>query len=157
MGLGYDIHRFVPKRKLFIGGVRIPYASGLAGHSDADVLLHALCDALLGSIGESDIGRHFPNSDNKYKDISSLKLLAYVKALLDKRGAEIVNVDTMVVLEAPKLARYNKKMKSRISDVLKIEEDRISIKATTNEGVGQVGCGEAACAYAITLVRLSRR
>ncbi|MBI5873046.1 MAG: 2-C-methyl-D-erythritol 2,4-cyclodiphosphate synthase [Candidatus Omnitrophica bacterium] len=157
VGIGYDIHRFAPGRKLFIGGVKVPYFKGLLGHSDADVLLHAVCDALLGAIGAGDIGQHFPNTDIRYKGISSIVLLAKVKRLLDRNSARIINIDTMVVLEAPKLARFKEKMKANMVGVLKIDKDRISIKATTNEGVGLIGKGKAACAYATALIKKSRR
>ncbi len=152
VGIGYDIHRFAKDRKLFLGGVRIPYKTGLLGHSDADVILHAICDALLGAAALGDIGKIFPNTDRRYKGISSLKLLAAVRELLCKNCFKIVNVDTMAVLEAPKLGAYKDKMRKNISKALKIPIGNISIKATTNEGVGHIGKNEAAAAYAVALI-----
>ena len=152
VGIGYDIHRFAPKRKFFLGGVLIPSRHGLLGHSDADVLLHAICDALLGAAALGDIGKIFPNTDKRYKDISSLRLLGVVKNLLKVKGYSVVNVDSMVVLESPKLSPYNRKMIKNISGVLNIPVGSVSIKATTNEGIGAIGANKAAAAYAIVLV-----
>jgi len=156
IGIGYDIHRFASQRKLFIGGVRIPFAKGLLGHSDADILLHAVCDALLGAMGLGDIGEHFPDTDARFQGISSLRLLEKVKGLLCDKGARVVNIDTMVVMEAPKIGRYKEKMKANMARILKIEKGRVSVKATTNEGTGMIGKGEAAAAYAAVLIE-SRR
>lgn len=153
IGFGYDIHKFSTERKLFIGGIEIPSAKGLLGHSDADVLIHALCDALLGAMGEADIGHHFPDTDRKYKDVSSLILLEQVRLLLEKRGYEIENIDTVVLLEAPKIASYKEKIKERLATCLLIEPSRISIKATTHEGMGEIGRGEAAAAHAVVLIK----
>ncbi|MFH1691231.1 MAG: 2-C-methyl-D-erythritol 2,4-cyclodiphosphate synthase [Candidatus Omnitrophota bacterium] len=153
IGLGYDIHRFSAGRKLFIGGIEIPSSKGLLGHSDADVLIHALCDALLGAMGQADIGHHFPDTDQKYKDVSSLVLLEQVRFLLEKEGYEIENIDTVVLLEAPKIAPYKEKIKECLSACLKMGQSRISIKATTHEGVGEIGRGEAAAAHAVVLIK----
>lgn len=157
VGMGYDIHRFVPHRKLFIGGVRIPFKKGLLGHSDADILLHAVCDALLGALGSGDIGEHFPNTEARTQGISSLKLLGRVRDLLYDKGARVVNIDTMVIMDAPKIGRYKEKMKANMAKVLKIEKGRVSVKATTNEGTGMIGKGEAAAAYAVVLIESRRK
>ena len=156
VGIGYDIHRLVFKRKLYLGGVKIPSRKGLLGHSDADVLLHAICDALLGAVSESDIGHHFPNNDKKYKDISSLELLKCVGRLVEKKGFRVSHIDTVVVLETPKIASHKEKMKNAIAKVLKIEKKQVSVKATTNEGMDAIGRGEAAAAYAIALIQKRR-
>ncbi len=152
VGVGYDIHQFSDGRKLFIGGIEIPCPKGLKGHSDADVLIHALCDALLGALGEQDIGHHFPNTDQKYKDISSLKLLEEVRLLLEKKGYKIENIDTVVLMESPNLGPYKEKIKERLAECLRIEKGRIGIKATTHEGAGEIGRGEAAAAHAVVLI-----
>jgi 2-C-methyl-D-erythritol 2,4-cyclodiphosphate synthase len=156
VGIGYDIHRFALGRKLFIGGVRIPFKKGLRGHSDADVLVHAVCDALLGALGSGDIGEHFPNTDARFRGISSLKLLKVVSDLLRDKGARVVNIDTMVVMEAPKIGRYKEKMKAGMAKILGTEKSRVSVKATTNEGTGMIGKGEAAAAYAAVLLEIRR-
>ena len=153
IGIGYDIHRFASQRRLFIGGLLIPFKRGLLGHSDADVLLHALCDALLGALGEGDIGEHFPEDDPKYKNISSLVLLKNVQQLLAKKSFKVGNIDAMLLLEAPKISVFKEKMKSKIAGVLKIDKSKISIKATTNEGVGPIGQGKAAAAYVVALIQ----
>ena len=153
IGIGYDIHRFAPGRKLFIGGLLIPFKYGLLGHSDADVLLHALCDALLGALGEGDIGEHFPEDDPKYKNISSLVLLKNVQQLLAKKSFKVGNIDAMLLLEAPKISVFKEKMKSKIAGVLKIDKSKISIKATTNEGTGIIGQGKAAAATVVALIQ----
>lgn len=152
IGLGYDIHRLIDGRKLFLGGVEIPYIKGLDGYSDADVLLHALCDAILGAMGIEDIGVHFPNDDPNFKGISSLELLHKVSVLAEKEGFTIINVDSTLILEEPKLMPFKGKMKKTIASVLGIEESRVNIKATTQEGVGAIGRGEAIAAYAIAAV-----
>ncbi len=153
IGFGYDIHRFAPKRKLIVGGVRIPYHLGLQGHSDADVLLHALCDALLGAAGLGDIGKHFPDTRKAYKNISSVLLLERVRELVQKEGFEVVNVDSTVVLQTPRLAPYIPKMVRRIAKALEIPLTRVSVKATTNEGLGFLGRGEGCAAYAVAALR----
>jgi 2-C-methyl-D-erythritol 2,4-cyclodiphosphate synthase len=153
MGFGYDVHPLVPNRPLILGGVRIPYLLGLQGHSDADVLTHAICDALLGAIAEGDIGRHFPDTDPQYRNIPSLLLLKKVFEIVKERGFQILNIDTTIVAEKPKLIEYFPKMIKMISEVLEMETGRISIKATTTEGLGFAGRGEGIAAYAIALVQ----
>ncbi len=153
MGFGYDVHPLVPNRPLILGGVRIPYLLGLQGHSDADVLTHAICDALLGAIAEGDIGRHFPDTDPQYRNIPSLLLLKKVFGIVKEKGFQILNIDTTIVAEKPKLIEYFPKMIKMISEVLEMETGRISIKATTTEGLGFAGRGEGIAAYAIALVQ----
>lgn len=152
IGLGYDIHRLIEGRKLFLGGVEIPYIKGLDGYSDADVLLHAICDAILGAMGKDDIGIHFPNDDPTLKGISSLELLHKVSVLAEKSGFRVMNIDSTLILEEPKLLPFKAKMKKTIASVLGIDEDRINVKATTQEGVGAIGRGEAIAAYAVASV-----
>ena len=152
IGIGYDIHRLVDERKLILGGVEIPAIKGLEGHSDADVVLHAVCDALLGAAGKGDIGQHFPNHDNRYKDISSKELLKAVCSILSKEEWRINNVDVMVILEEPKIEPFKNKMRSSIAEVLKIEDEKVNIKATTAEGIGLLGRGEAVAAQAVALI-----
>jgi 2-C-methyl-D-erythritol 2,4-cyclodiphosphate synthase len=152
IGFGYDVHRLVEGRKLILGGVDVPHSRGLDGHSDADVLLHAIADALLGAAALGDIGRHFPTDDPRYKGISSLILLRHVGDLLLQHRCSVVNIDATVVLEAPKIAPYADKMRQNIADALKIPIDRISIKATTHEGLGFVGSGQGASAHAVALL-----
>jgi 2-C-methyl-D-erythritol 2,4-cyclodiphosphate synthase len=147
-----DVHRLVEGRKLILGGISIPSRRGLEGHSDADVLLHAMSDALLGAAGLGDIGQHFPDTDPRYKDASSLSLLEHVGALLTRHGYHVVNIDSTVLLEQPKVAPHAEAMRIAIARVLGIQPDRVSIKATTNEGLGEIGKGEAAVAYAVALV-----
>ena len=148
-GLGYDIHRFQQGRKFILGGVRIPSEIGLLGHSDADVLLHALCDALLGAAALGDIGKHFPDTDAAYHNISSLKLLKHVGILIRENGFDINNIDSTIVLEKPKIAKYVDMMRQRIGKTLNISPDLISIKATTHEGLGTFGRGEGCAAFAM--------
>ena len=152
VGFGYDSHRLVFKRDLVLGGVTIPYEKGLDGHSDADVIIHALIDALLGALGEGDIGKHFPDNDVKYKDISSKKLLKETMELFKIKKAIINNVDISVIIENPKLSPYIPNMKLVLSDILKISLDRINIKATTNEGMGFVGRNEGIAAYCVVSI-----
>jgi 2-C-methyl-D-erythritol 2,4-cyclodiphosphate synthase len=156
IGIGYDIHRIVEGRKFILGGVSIPSKTGLLGHSDADVLLHAICDAILGAAALGDIGRHFPDTKKKYKDISSLKLLAHVGALIKKKGFQICNIDTVVILESPKILKYSDLMRKRIGKTLRISTDQISIKATTQEGLGALGRGEGCAAYAAASIYRDR-
>lgn len=151
-GLGYDVHRFAKGRKLILGGVEIPHSRGLDGHSDADVVLHAVCDALLGAVGKGDIGEHFPPSDAKYKGISSLLLLEEVCAVVAKTGYKAVNVDVVVLAEEPHLKEYKTKMRQHIAGVIGLGLDAVNIKATTNEGLGFVGNKEGIAAYATVLV-----
>ncbi|MCI0707729.1 MAG: 2-C-methyl-D-erythritol 2,4-cyclodiphosphate synthase [Ignavibacteriae bacterium] len=136
-----------------LGGVRIPYHQGLLGHSDADVLLHAICDALLGAAGLGDIGKHFPDTSKKLKNASSIKLLESVKKILAKEGYEIVNVDSTVVLQWPKISPYSSRMITKIASSLKIKKNCVSVKATTNEGLGFLGRGVACAAYAVASIR----
>jgi len=152
IGFGYDVHRLVEGRRLIIGGVEIPFPKGLLGHSDADVLLHSVCDAILGAIGEGDIGRHFPDTDTAYKDISSLKLLAKVSGLLKDRGYTISNIDLYFFSEKPRLAEYTAQMKKNIAATIGCDESRVNIKATTSEGLGFAGIGKGMAAYAAVMV-----
>jgi 2-C-methyl-D-erythritol 2,4-cyclodiphosphate synthase len=152
IGIGYDIHRLVEGRKLFLGGVEIPYVKGLLGHSDADALLHAVCDALLGAAGEPDIGENFPDTDPAYHNVSSLELLKKVGALIKDKGFTIANIDTVVLAQEPALSPFKKQMRQKIAATLKIKEDCFNIKAKTNEGLGSVGQGEAIACYAVAIV-----
>lgn len=149
IGNGYDVHKLVEGRKLILGGVEITYEKGLLGHSDADVLVHSIMDALLGACGESDIGKHFPDNDMSYKGISSLVLLEKVKNILHSKGYNIANIDSIIVAEKPKLSPYIDEMKERISEILQLDKDCIGIKATTSEGLGFTGRGEGIAAYAV--------
>jgi len=152
IGIGYDVHAFVTGRPLFLGGIEIPYTLGLEGHSDADVLLHAICDALLGAVGEGDIGKHFPNTDPQYRDIRSTVLLKKVISKIREKGFHPVNVDATIVAERPKLSDFIPRMVKQIADVLQIEPGRVNVKATTTEGLGFTGRGEGIAAYAVALV-----
>jgi 2-C-methyl-D-erythritol 2,4-cyclodiphosphate synthase len=152
-GIGYDVHPLVKGRKLVLGGVNIPHEKGLKGHSDADVLLHAIADAVLGAAGQGDIGMHFPDSDPRYKGISSLKLLAQVGRVIKEAGFEISNVDCVLLAEAPKIGPYRQKMGRNITKALNIDVDRVNVKATTNEGLGFIGRREGMAAYATALLR----
>jgi len=149
VGIGYDIHRLVEGRKLFIGGIEIPYIKGLLGHSDGDALLHAICDALLGAAGEGDIGEHFPDTDPKYHNVDSAKLLEIVNELIRDKGFLISNIDIVVIAQEPSLAPFKKQIKRRIAEILKSAEDCINIKAKTNEGLGALGRKEAIACYAV--------
>jgi len=155
VGIGYDAHRLVVNRKLVLGGVEIPFFKGLTGHSDADVLCHALADALLGAAGLGDIGKLFPDSDARFKDISSLVLLKHVGELIRQQTMEIVNVDTTVVLQQPKIAPYIKRMRENIAQALAIPIDQVSVKATTNDELGSIGMGDGAVAHAIASLQSS--
>ncbi len=152
VGIGFDVHPFKANRKLIIGGVEIKYHLGLEGHSDADVLLHSIMDALLGAAGLGDIGIHFPNTDLAYKDISSLILLKDVKNKLENLSLDIVNIDSVLILEEPKISSYIPKMKESIAEVLGINKNKINIKATTSEGLGYCGRKEGAAAQSIVLL-----
>ena len=156
VGFGYDIHPFVAGRPLILGGIEVPFPYGLEGHSDADVLIHALCDALLGAIAAGDIGKHFPNTDPQYKDIQSTILLQRVNALLREGGFYVVNADATIVAEQPRLAPFLPRMAQRLSEVLEIDLGRINVKATTSEGLGPVGRREGMAAYAVALVGETR-
>src|SRR3954471_3189263 len=147
-GIGYDVHRLVEGRKLVLGGIEIEHSRGLDGHSDADVLSHAIADALLGAIGEGDIGRHFPNTDESIRGISSLEILRKVRGLLAEKNARACNVDSTVVAEAPQLQPHVEAMRKKIASALGCEISAINVKATTNEGMGAVGRGEGMIAMA---------
>lgn len=149
VGLGYDVHRLVPGRDLILGGVRIEHEYGLLGHSDADVLLHAIMDALLGAAALGDIGKHFPDTDERYRGISSVKLLRHVAELLKEEGYRVGNVDAILVAERPKMAPYIKQMRENIADALSVEVERISVKATTEEGLGFTGSAEGIASQAV--------
>ena len=152
VGMGYDVHKLTEGRKLILGGVDIPWEKGLLGHSDADVLIHALMDALLGAAGLKDIGYYFPPEDDAYKGISSMILLKHVNSLLKERGLEAYNIDIMVISETPKLKPHIDTMKANLQSVLEIPLDRISIKATTNEMLGAIGRREGIAAQAVVSV-----
>jgi 2-C-methyl-D-erythritol 2,4-cyclodiphosphate synthase len=151
-GIGYDVHRFAAARSLILGGVRIAHPLGLAGHSDADVLLHAVMDALLGAAALGDIGRHFPPTDERFRDADSLYLLARVHSLIVEAGYTIANVDATVIAEAPRIAPHVPDMRRAIADRLEIREEDVSVKATTNEGMGFVGRGEGIAALAVATI-----
>lgn len=153
IGHGYDVHKLAKGRKLILGGVEVPYNVGLLGHSDADVLVHAIMDALLGAAGLGDIGKYFPDTDPKYKNISSLKLLGHVCLLLKEKNYEIENIDATIIAQSPKLSSYIDKMKSNISSVCKIDLEQINIKATTEEGLGFTGENRGISAHAVCLVK----
>ncbi len=152
IGSGYDVHKLVEGRRLILGGVEIPFEKGLLGHSDADVLIHAIMDALLGAAALGDIGRHFPDNDEKYKDVSSMKLLYQVLCLLKKEKYSIINIDATVIAQKPKLANYMQIMEQNIADTLNIEKNKINIKATTEEGLGFTGEGLGIAAKAVCLI-----
>lgn len=156
VGFGYDSHRMIGGRSLILGGIEIPYEKGLLGHSDADVLTHAICDAILGALACGDIGRLFPDTDPLYKNISSLKLLSSVRALMEKKQYEVNNLDSTVVLEKPKLMGYIHEMALNISGVLNISVNRVNIKAKTNEGMGFIGRGEGVAAFAVVLLAMKK-
>ena len=151
-GIGYDAHRLASNRKLILGGVEIPHALGLEGHSDADVICHAIADALLGAIGEPDIGHHFPNSDESIRGISSIAILERVREMIGQARGQIVNVDATLLAEAPKISPHINAMRENLAKALQLEASRISIKATTNEGLGAIGRGEGMAAMAVASV-----
>ena len=152
IGHGYDVHRLTEGRRLILGGVEIPHSKGLLGHSDADVLVHAVMDALLGAIGEGDIGRHFPDNDNSFKDISSLVLLERVYGILSEKGYKVSNIDCTVIAQKPKLSPYIYEMQENIARLLHIETDRVNVKATTTEKLGFEGKELGISAHAVCLV-----
>ncbi|MEQ8235816.1 MAG: 2-C-methyl-D-erythritol 2,4-cyclodiphosphate synthase [Syntrophomonadaceae bacterium] len=152
IGTGFDVHRLVEGRRLVLGGVEIPFEKGLLGHSDADVLVHAICDALLGAAALGDIGRHFPDTDALYEDIDSLVLLGQVGMLLKGKGFGIINLDTTIIAQAPKLAPHIRAMTANIAGTLAITENQVGIKATTTEGLGFTGRGEGIAAQAVVLL-----
>lgn len=149
VGIGYDVHRLVEDRKLIIGGVEIPYEKGLLGHSDADVLLHAIMDALLGAAALGDIGKHFPDTDPQYKGASSLKLLEHVGRILEEKNYQIVNIDATIIAQRPKMASHIPQMIQNVAGILKMDTEQVNIKATTEEGLGFTGSGEGISAQAI--------
>ena len=149
VGLGYDVHRLTEGRKLILGGVEIPYGKGLLGHSDADVLVHAVMDALLGAAALGDIGKHFPDTDPEYEGISSIRLLEHVGRLLDEKGYVIENIDATIIAQRPKMRPYIDQMRENIAEALKIETDQVNVKATTEEGLGFTGSGEGISSQAV--------
>jgi len=152
IGIGYDIHPLSSERKLFIGGVEIPYIKGLMGHSDADVLLHALCDALLGAIAAGDIGEHFPDTDPQYQDISSVELLKKVADLVKDKGFKIHNLDMVVIAQEPNLSAFKKKIREKIAQILGVSPAQVNIKAKTNNGLGEIGAKDAIAGLAVASV-----
>jgi len=152
VGFGYDVHPLVTGRPLYLGGVEIPYLFGLKGHSDADVLLHAICDAMLGAIAEGDLGKHFPDSDPQYREIRSTVLLDKVSNRMKEKGFRVLNIDATIVAQRPKLIDFIPRMVKEIVGVLQIEPERVNVKATTSEGLGFTGRGEGIAAYAVALV-----
>lgn len=152
VGIGYDVHKLVQGRKLIVGGVEIEYEKGLLGHSDADVLIHAIMDALLGAASLGDIGKHFPDTDEKFRDISSISLLKHVAETLANNGYRVNNIDATIVAQQPKMAPYIEDMKKNISYTLGIKEDTVNIKATTEEGLGFTGSGEGISSMAVASI-----
>ena len=152
IGHGFDVHRLVPGRKLWLGGVEIPFIMGLDGHSDADVLIHAICDALLGALALGDIGQHFPDSEEEYRDIDSKLLLKKVHSLVKEDGWKVVNLDTTMIVEEPKVGSHTQKMRKVLSGILETELENVSIKATTSETLGPEGRGEGISAHAVVLL-----
>ncbi len=152
VGLGFDVHRLVQGRKLVLGGVTIPFAKGLFGHSDADVLVHAVCDALLGAAGLGDIGLHFPDTDPVLKDIDSIKLLEKTYKVVTKKGYSIINIDSTVFAETPQLSTYRVEMQKHIAQAIKIDPNYVNVKATTFEGLGMFGRGEGIGAMCVALI-----
>ena len=151
-GIGYDIHKLVDGRKLVLGGIVIPFHKGLLGHSDADVLIHAVCDALLGAAGLGDIGLHFPDSDDRFKDISSMILLEKSYKMISEKGFVIHNIDTVIFAQEPKMSPYRKKMAENIAGKIALEPDRVNIKSTTTEGLGIIGKGDGIAAMCSVLI-----
>lgn len=153
-GLGYDSHRLAEGRRLILGGVLIPHERGLAGHSDADVLTHAVIDALLGAAGLEDIGHHFPDTDERWKDADSIALLGRVMSMVQRRRLRLVNVDSTVVIEKPKLAPHREKIRASLAGALGVQPEYVNVKATTGEGIGFVGRGEGVAAFAVATLEL---
>ena len=152
VGMGYDVHKLTEGRDLILGGVKIPWEKGLLGHSDADVLIHAVMDALLGASALGDIGKHFPDTDPAYKGISSLKLLEYVMDLLEKNGFSVGNVDAVIIAQKPKMAPHIPQMRKNLAEAMRIPEARVNVKATTEEGLGFTGRGEGIASQAVCLL-----
>ncbi len=153
IGQGFDVHQLTEGRPLILGGITIPYEKGLLGHSDADVLLHTVTDAVLGAIGEGDIGRHFPDTDPEFKDADSAKLLEHVWSLVENRGYELVNADCTIIAQKPKMAPYIEQMKNRIAELLKATPEQVNVKATTTEKLGFTGRGEGIASQAVVLLK----
>lgn len=153
IGQGFDVHQLTEGRPLIIGGITIPYEQGLLGHSDADVLLHTVTDAVLGAIGEGDIGRHFPDTDPEFKDADSAKLLEHIWKLVEDRGYELVNADCTIIAQRPKMAPYIDQMKTRIAELLNATPEQVNVKATTTEKLGFTGRGEGIASQAVVLLR----
>jgi 2-C-methyl-D-erythritol 2,4-cyclodiphosphate synthase len=156
IGFGIDFHQLVEGRDLWIGGVKIPHNKGALGHSDADVLLHAICDALLGALALGDIGMHFPNNDDRYKNIDSKILLKHCFELITQKGYSVVNVDSSICLEAPKIKKHSNEMRSTIAGILNITDNDVAVKATTTEQMGFVGREEGLVAYAVVLLQKNK-
>lgn len=152
IGIGYDIHRLIEGRPLFIGGIEIPYIKGLLGHSDGDVLIHAICDALLGAVAESDIGELFPDTDPKYQGISSAELLRKVTQMIQKKGFRIINIDTVIIAEEPKLIPFKRQIRQNLANLLNMEYACVNIKAKTNEGLDEIGKKEAIAGFAVAML-----
>ena len=152
IGIGYDVHRLVEGRKLVLGGTEIPFAKGLLGHSDADVLIHAVCDALLGAAGSGDIGEHFPDTDPQFEGISSMALLQSVNKIIQAKGFSVINVDTTILAEMPKLKPYLESMQKNIAGALGVTQPSVNIKTTTTEGLGIIGRGEGMAALSVALI-----
>ncbi|HEV8540410.1 MAG TPA: 2-C-methyl-D-erythritol 2,4-cyclodiphosphate synthase [Nitrospiraceae bacterium] len=152
VGLGYDIHAFGDGRKLILGGVEIAHTQGLVGHSDADALVHAICDALLGAMGEGDLGKHYPSSDQKFKSISSLILLEEVNGLLARKGYRLVNLDTVIIAQVPRLGPHLGAMQARIAEILKVNRETVNVKVKSGEGLDAIGREEAIAAHAVCLI-----
>ncbi len=153
IGIGYDVHQLVTGRKLVLGGVDIPFEKGLFGHSDADVLIHAVCDALLGAAGLGDIGLHFPDTDPEYKDISSIKILVKTYELVSSKNYKIINLDSTIIADAPKISPYREAMQKNIARIIEIEPECVNVKATTLEGLGMIGKGEGIGAMCVVLIQ----
>ena len=153
IGIGYDVHQLVTGRKLVLGGVAIPFEKGLFGHSDADVLIHAVCDALLGATGMGDIGLHFPDTDPEYKDISSIKILVKTYKLVSSKNFKIINLDSTIFADAPKISPYSEAMQKNIARTIEIEPECVNVKATTFEGLGMIGKGEGIGAICVVLIQ----
>ncbi|MBN1527055.1 MAG: 2-C-methyl-D-erythritol 2,4-cyclodiphosphate synthase [Candidatus Omnitrophica bacterium] len=156
VGIGYDIHRLVEERKLFLGGIEIPYIKGLIGYSDGDVVIHAIADAMLGALGLGDIGQHFPNTDPSLKDISSMAILKKTMDIVHARHFMVNNIDVVVIAEEPKIFPFKDRIVQTLSEAVGVGKDRINIKATTNEGVGSLGKGDAIAAYAVVSLEEKR-
>ncbi len=153
VGVGYDVHKFSKERKLILGGVEIPFELGLQGYSDADVLTHSICDAILGALGEADIGTKFPDNDPRYKNISSLSLLRETFALSKSKGFHVENLDCVVICERPKIGSYVSRIRENLSSILEVSEDCVGVKATTTDGIGFTGRLEGIAAHAVVLIK----